>query len=74
MSTKAGTKKRRNRKLITLSWMAALVIVVGVLIYKEYTAALYVLATLGVTALLIVVAMADLEHGEKTSPDGPVSS
>lgn len=73
MSTKAGTKKRRNRKLITIGWMAALVIVAGVLIYKEYTAALYVLATLGVTALLVVVAMADLEHGEKTSPDGPVS-
>ena len=73
MSTRAGTKKRRNRKLITLAWMLGLVILVSVLIYREMTAVLYILATLGVTALLVVVAMADLEHGEKTSPDGPIT-
>jgi hypothetical protein len=32
---------------------------------------LYILATLGVTALLVVVALADLHHGEKQAADGP---
>lgn len=54
--------------------MLALMLLAGFLIYKEWTAVLYILATLGVTALLVVVALADLEHGQKTSPDGPVSS
>lgn len=53
--------------------MLLLVVVVGVLIYREMTAALYILATLGVTALLVIVAMADLEHGERVPPDGPAS-
>jgi len=38
------------------------------LIYWEQTALLYILATLGVTALLVVVALADLS-GEKASDD-----
>lgn len=54
--------------------MAALAILTIFLIYREMTAVLYILATLGVTALLIVVALADLAHGEKTSQDGPTSS
>lgn len=41
-------------------WVAALAIVVVVLMVMEQIALLYVLATLGVTALLVVVAMADL--------------
>lgn len=53
--------------------MAALAILVIFLIYREMTAVLYILATLGVTALLVVVALADLGHAEKTSQDGPTS-
>jgi hypothetical protein len=51
------------------------------LIYWEQTAILYILATLGVTVLLVVVAMSDLGRAEKFStetlaPDqaAPVSS
>lgn len=74
MSPKTNVKNRRNRRFITFGWMAALAILTIFLIYREMTAVLYILATLGVTALLIVVALADLAHGEKTSQDGPTSS
>jgi energy-converting hydrogenase Eha subunit E len=56
---------RRRRKIMTMLWTAVLAIGTIVLIYKEMTALLYILATLGVTALLTVVAMADLSHSEK---------
>jgi heme O synthase-like polyprenyltransferase len=74
LSPKASVKNRRNRRLITFGWIAALSILTIFLIYREMTAVLYILATLGVTALLVVVAYADLAHGEKTSQDGPTSS
>ncbi len=45
---------RRRRKLITILWTALLAIGTIILIYKEMTALLYILATLGVTALLVV--------------------
>src|SRR5215213_10761430 len=51
---------RNNRRLITLLWVAALVIVVITLLVLEQTALLYVLATVGLTILLVVVALADL--------------
>ena len=71
MSARNQTKGRRRRKTITLSWIAALAILVIGLIYWEQTALLYILATLGVTALLVVVAKADL-HG--ASPTVEASS
>jgi hypothetical protein len=58
---------RRRRKLFTYLWIAALAIGTIVLIYREMTALLYILATLGVTALLVVVALSDLGRGENTS-------
>ena len=57
---------RRRRKAITALWMAALSLGVILLIYWELTAILYILATLSVTALLIVVAVSDLAHTDKT--------
>jgi hypothetical protein len=39
------------------------------LIYWEQTAILYILATLGVTVLLVVVAMSDLGRAEKFSTE-----
>lgn len=53
----------RNRKLLTYLWVAVLAIVTIVLIYKEKTDVLYILATVGVTAILCVVALADLSKG-----------
>lgn len=60
---------RRRRKMFTILWTAALFVGTIILIYKEMTAVLYILATLGVTVLLVVVAMADLAHAEKLTGD-----
>ena len=58
---------RRRRKTMTALWVFLISIGVIILIYREMTAVLYILATLGVTALLLVVAFSDLSHaGELT--------
>jgi len=61
----------RNKRLLTYLWVAALAIVTIVLLYKEQTAILYILATLGVTAILCVVALADLSKGANTPGESP---
>ena len=61
---------RRRRKLITAVWFAAISILTIVLIYWEMTAVLYILATLGVTGLLAVVAFSDL--GTAHGPSGEI--
>ena len=55
---------RRRRKLITALWALLLAAVVITLIYLEKTAVLYILCTLGVTALLVIVALSDLAHSD----------
>jgi hypothetical protein len=50
---------------MTLGWVALVTAVVIFLLYKERADWLYVLATLGVTALLIVVASSDLGGARK---------
>jgi hypothetical protein len=57
------TKKRRN---LTYLWIFGLALVVFLLIYFDKTELLYVLATLGVTALLVIVATADLGAHERS--------
>ena len=52
----------RRRKTITALWVAGVSAVVIFLLYREMTAVLYILATLGVTILLIMVAFSDLSH------------
>lgn len=64
MNRKTLAGDHRRRKLITALWALALSIGTILLIYWEKTAILYILATLGVTALLFVVAFSDLAHGE----------
>lgn len=64
---------QRRRRLITVLWTGLLAIGTIVLIYKEMTAVLYILATLGVTALLVVVGTADLKLGENVSNDSTVN-
>lgn len=61
------TSGRTNRRRTTLLWIAAGAVVIIALLYWEQTALLYVLATLGVTALLVVVALADLSGARKAS-------
>lgn len=62
--TRGGARKN-NRRLITLLWIAGLATLIITLLYLEQTALLYLLATLGVTALLIIVALADLSGSHK---------
>lgn len=65
MSQRIQVKKSRKRRALTYLWIFGLVLVVSLLIYFERTALLYVLATLGVTALLLIVAFADLGASER---------
>jgi len=69
----AKTKKRRS---LTYLWILGLAVAVFVLIYFEKTELLYVLATLGVTALLVIVATADLgahDRSDHTLPNAPAA-
>lgn len=67
MNRKTLAGDRRRRKMITALWALALAAVVITLIYLEKTAILYILCTLGVTALLLVVAFSDLAHADEPS-------
>ncbi|HEY0407844.1 MAG TPA: hypothetical protein VGC89_19065 [Pyrinomonadaceae bacterium] len=70
-TTRGGA--RLSRRLKIFLWIAGLAIVTISLIVFEQTAILYVLATLGVTALLVIVALADLSganQGVKASELG----
>lgn len=58
-------RRKRNSRLTTLAWITGLAVVVIFLLVKEMADWLYVLATLGVTGLLVVVATADLKGGRK---------
>ncbi len=50
-----------SRRTVALMWIAAVGVVIGILIYLELIAVLYVLATLALVVLLLIVAFADLE-------------
>ena len=65
---------RRRRKLITAAWSIGLMAVVIALIVLEQTAVLYILATLGVSALLGIVAFSDLAHEDKTPGDAAANT
>ncbi len=73
MRTKNVSNLKRRRRTAALLWSAALAIVTMTLIYFEQTALLYILATLGVSAILIVVAASDLARGE-TQPGALTSA
>ena len=64
MNRKTLAGDRRRRRLITVLWALGLAAVVITLIYLERTAILYILCTLGVSVLLMIVALADLAHGD----------
>ncbi len=58
VQTRRGKSRRRK---ITLLWVAVATAIVVGLLWMEQIALLYVLATLGLTVLMLVVAFADLE-------------
>ncbi|HKS27321.1 MAG TPA: hypothetical protein VJS44_05850 [Pyrinomonadaceae bacterium] len=59
-------RKQGGRSLVWV-WIGVVVLVIFLLIYFEQTAILYVLATLGLTALLLIVAFADLKDAPNAS-------
>ena len=67
MSQRIQTNKLKRRRGFTYLWILCLAALVFILIYKEWTEVLYILATVGVTALLVVVAAADIGHGAPSS-------
>jgi len=67
MSQRLRTSKNKRRRGITYLWILCLAVLTFLLIYFEQTSLLYILATLGVTALLVVVALADLGQTELSS-------
>ena len=69
MKRRNAASDKRRRKLITVLWTGLLAIGTIILIYKEMTSVLYILATLGVTVLLVFVAMADLSPAESLTND-----
>jgi uncharacterized membrane protein YhaH (DUF805 family) len=80
MSAMAVRAARRRQRMFTYLWTFLLAVGTISLIYWELTAVLYILATLGVTILLVVVGMADLAHAEQTpgssnvDPTAPIRS
>ena len=68
MNRKTLAGDRRRRKLMTSLWALGLSLLVILLIYFEKTAILYILCTLGVTALLLIVAFSDLKHENEPGP------
>jgi hypothetical protein len=67
MSQRIKSNKAKRGRGFTYLWILALAVLVFLLIYFEQTSLLYVLATLGVTVLLVVVAIADLGQSERSS-------
>ena len=63
-ATTTGGARKSNRRM-TLIWIAAATAIIVALIWTEQVALLYVLATLSVTALLMIVAMADLGGAQR---------
>ena len=63
----SGARTRKNSRSMTYLWLAIMAAIVIGLIYYEQTALLYILATLGVTALLVVVALADLSGSRNSN-------
>ncbi|MEZ5347125.1 MAG: hypothetical protein R2681_16380 [Pyrinomonadaceae bacterium] len=61
---------RFSRRMTALLWLTAVAIVIGVLIYLEQIALLYVLATVSLVVLLLVVGFSDLKSVDRANIQG----
>ena len=61
---------RFSRRATALFWCIAVAFVIGILIYLEQIAVLYVLATLALVALLLIVGFSDLRSVDRKSVEG----
>lgn len=65
----AVKENKFSRRAVALFWFALVGVVIGVLLYLEQIAMLYVIATLGLVALLLIVGFSDLEKVGRESAD-----
>ena len=70
----AQTQQKYSRRTVALIWLLAFAVVIGVLIYLEQIALLYVLATVGLVALLLIVGFSDLENVDRDAVAGFASN
>lgn len=66
----ADTQKKFSRRTVALFWLLAVAVVIGVIIYFEQIALLYVLATIGLVVLLLIVGFSDLEKVGRENVEG----
>lgn len=66
----AETQSKLSRRMAALIWLVILAVIIGVLIYFQQIALLYVLATVGLVALLLIVGFADLENVDRDASAG----
>ena len=66
----ANISSKFSRRTIALFWSLAVAIVIGILLYLEQIAFLYVLATISLVVLLVIVALADLENVGRENIEG----
>lgn len=66
--------KVKKRRGLTYLWIFGMALVVFLLIYFEQTPLLYILSTLGVTILLVIVALADLGRSELSSAESEAAN
>ncbi len=66
------TRMRNNysRRKIALFWCLMVAIIIGVILYLEQIALLYVLATISLVVLLLIVGFADLEKVGRENIEG----
>lgn len=57
-----ANEQKMSRRTRAVLWLALAAIVIGIFIYLEQIAILYVVATLAIVTLLLVVGFADLEN------------
>jgi hypothetical protein len=74
MSQRIRNRKAKRSRTFTYLWILVLAVSTFLLIYFEQTSLLYILATLGVTILLVVVALADLGRSEVSSDTTQMSN
>ncbi len=63
-------ESRFSRRTSALLWLCAVAVVIGILIYLEQIALLYVLATLALVGLLLIVGFSDLKSIDRESVKG----
>ncbi|MGD9563337.1 MAG: hypothetical protein AB7F88_14340 [Pyrinomonadaceae bacterium] len=67
-------KQKFSRRSIAVFWLAIVSITIGILIWLEQIAILYVLATVALVVLLLIVAFANLEKVGEDGLEGPSGS